>query len=143
MAQEIKVKDQAGNIATVNSDDVSTKALIAAGILTVVHEPRIEPTRVSVWKKTLSSGAALTINCGSCHSITNFDGAPSLLPALDKQLCIHVDRAEWATAVERYRAAYNGKGNLMDTDFYKAQHSQKQPDPPQHPLAGEWLGAAQ
>lgn len=131
MAQEIKVADKAGNIATVNADDVSTRALIAAGILTVVTEAKVEPTKVTVWKKVLQeSGAVLTIKCGTCKSTTNFDGSPELLPQLGNMLCIHVDKAEFAAAAEQYKTTYNGKGNSLGADYFKTYHSQRNPDPP-------------
>jgi hypothetical protein len=124
---EIKVSDKAGNVATVNADDVSTRALIAAGILTVVVEPEVPPTRVTVWRKVMKENdAALTINCGKCHSVVNFDGRPALLERLGDMLCIHVDRDEFAAAGEQYKTMYTGKGALLDTDYYKAYHSKQQ-----------------
>jgi hypothetical protein len=136
---DIRVQDKAGNVALVNEDDVSTRALIAAGILTVVNTPvKPEPTKVTVWKKHFERGVALSISCPTCKSVAHFDGLPSHLEGVGKTLCVHVDKAEFAAACEQYRAGYVPTAT-MSAELAKAVHSQRKPDPPQHPLAGEWL----
>jgi len=136
---DIRVQDKAGNVAVVNEDDVSTRALIAAGILTVIPTPeKVEATRVNVWAKTYGPGVVLSINCPRCKSQAHFDGPPQSLEGLGKALCVHVNRDEFNAACEQYRAGYKPTAT-MSADLAKAIHSQQRPDPPQHPLAETWL----
>lgn len=129
MAELIKARLKDGSTEMVDPEALTTKAMLAAGLIEVVHEQTPEPTTVRVWRKVLQEGVALTIACGTCKTTMNFDGKPELLEPLAGMLCIHVDKAEFAAAAEQYKAQYNGKGNSLGADYYKEYHRRK-PDEP-------------